>query len=146
MGDFFNSGNLGCYQFIFYKNYKKFLHDKIAKHDLNLIQGFCLLLVHDFGDINQKDLAKGLFITKGAVTKAIKKLEDDGWILRERQHTDKRKFSLKLSQKGEEIIPILQEMNDEWESKMGLDSLSPEFMETLKQLTIRSIELNLETE
>ena len=42
------------------------------------------------------------------------------------------------------LIPILQEMNAEWESKMGLDSLSPEFMSELSELTFKSIEINEE--
>ena len=143
-GDFFNSNHLGSYLFIFLKNYKKFLNNRISQYDLSLIQGFCLLLINDCKKINQRDLANALFITKGAVTKAIKKLESDGWILREKDFEDKRNYSLKLSEKGEKIIPILQEMNAEWESKMGLDSLSPEFMSELSELTFKSIEINEE--
>lgn len=127
-------------------SYRKFAQKETAKHDLSLVQGFCLLLINDFKEINQNDLAKGLFVTKGAVTKAIKKLEEDGYIFREKQHKDKRNFLLKLSKKGEETIPVLHEIADKWESKMGIDSLSHEFMETLNDLTYKSVQINLENE
>lgn len=91
-------------------------------------------------------MAKGLFVTKGAVTKAIKKLEEDGYIFREKQHKDKRNFLLKLSKKGEETIPVLHEIVDNWESKMVVDGLSDEFMETLNDLTYKSVQINLENE
>ncbi|WP_407412829.1 MarR family winged helix-turn-helix transcriptional regulator [Methanobrevibacter sp.] len=127
-------------------SYKKFIQKEVAKYDLSLIQGFCILLIYNFSEINQNDLAKGLFITKGAVTKAIKKLEEDGWIFREKQHKDKRNFSLKVSKKGEEIIPALQGIADMWESEMGFDSLNPEFVETLNNLARKSVQLYFENE
>lgn len=145
-GDFFNSDNLGSTLFILFMSYRKFAQKETAKHDLSLVQGFCLLLINDFKEINQNDLAKGLFVTKGAVTKAIKKLEEDGYIFREKQHKDKRNFLLKLSKKGEEIIPILHEIVDNWESKMVVGGLSDEFMETLNDLTYKSVQINLENE
>ena len=40
------------------------------------------------------------------------------------------------------MIPIIQEINNDWESKMGLNELDKEFMETLKDLTSKAIELN----
>ena len=145
-GNFFNSNHIGSYLFLFLKSYKKFLNNEIAEYDLNLIQGFCLLLINDCNEINQKDLANGLFLTKGAVTKAFRKLEENGWILRERHPKDKRNFSLRLSKKGEDIIPILHEMNEKWESKMGLEELTPEFKDTFKELTLRSVNVSLENE
>ncbi len=146
MGDFFNSDNIGSCLFILFMSYKKFIQKEVAKYDLSLIQGFCILLIYNFSEINQNDLAKGLFITKGAVTKAIKKLEEDGWIFREKQHKDKRNFSLKVSKKGEEIIPALQGIADMWESEMGFDSLNPEFVETLNNLARKSVQLYFENE
>lgn len=146
MGDFFNSDNIGSCLFILFMSYKKFIQKEVAKYDLSPIQGFCILLIYNFSEINQNNLAKGLFITKGAVTKAIKKLEEDGWIFREKQHKDKRNFSLKVSKKGEEIIPALQGIADMWESEMGFDSLNPEFVETLNNLARKSVQLYFENE
>jgi len=40
------------------------------------------------------------------------------------------------------LLPIIDEINQDWESRMGLDSLSDEFLETFKQLAFKSAELN----
>ena len=81
-------------------------------------------------------------LTKGAITKAIKKLESNGIIIRQQSKVDKRHNILKLSQKGKDLIPILEEINNEWEEKMGLDKLDDEFFKTFIDLAFKSAELN----
>jgi hypothetical protein len=50
---------------------------------------------------------------------------------------------LKLTEKGEGFIPVLYEINKDWETRMGLNDLDPEFMKTFSELTLKSIDLNL---
>jgi DNA-binding HxlR family transcriptional regulator len=73
----------------------------------------------------------------------VKKLEDGKWISRERSVHDRRHFVLKLTEKGEGFIPVLYEINKDWETRMGLNDLDPEFMKTFSELTLKSIDLNL---
>ncbi len=143
---FYDSNRLGDSLFIFHKNHKKFLNDELSKYDLSLIQALCILMIDESDELNQKDLAEGLYITKGAITRAVKKLESGGWILREKSQNDKRHYILKLSKKGEDFIPVLFDINNRWESKMKLDNLPDEFMEIFNELTSRSIDLNLKKE
>ena len=103
-------------------------------------------MIHESDELNQKDLSDGLYLTKGAITKAVKKLEGNCWILRERSSGDRRRYILKLTKKGEDFIPKLYEINDEWEDKMGLKNLDSQFMETFNGLTLKSIDLNLKKE
>ena len=124
---FYDYNRLGDLLFIFHKNHKTYLNNALAQYDLNL---------------NQKDLSDSLYITKGAITKAIKKLESNGIIIRQQSKVDKRHNILKLSQKGKDLIPILEEINNEWEEKMGLDKLDDEFFKTFIDLAFKSAELN----
>ena len=103
-------------------------------------------MIYEIDGLNQKDLSDGLYLSKGAITKAINKLESDSWILREKSIEDKRYYVLKLTEKGENFIPILNEINQKWEFQMGLNDLNPEFMRTFKELTSKSIDLNLKKE
>ena len=73
-------------------------------------------------------------------------MEDGGWITREKSSEDKRHYILKLTKKGEDFIPVMYEINGEWESKMGLNDLDPEFMEVFNDLTLKSIDLNIKKE
>ena len=143
---FYDSNRLGDILFIFHKNHKKYLNDELSRYDLSLIQALCILMIHESDELNQKDLSDGLYLTKGAITKAITKLEKDNWISRERSRNDKRRYVLKLTEKGEDFIPILYEINEKWESQMGLNELNPKFMEIFNDLTLKSIDLNLKKE
>ena len=140
---FYDSSRLGDILFIFHKNHKKYLNDELSKYGLSLIQALCILMIHESDELNQKDLAERLYLTKGAITRAIQKLDKDGWIIREKSSDDKRNYVLELSKKGEDFIPILFAINDDWESQMHLDELPDEFMDIFNQLTSRSIDLNL---
>ncbi|MBR3141217.1 MAG: MarR family transcriptional regulator [Methanobrevibacter sp.] len=143
---FYDSNRLGDILFIFHKNHKRYLNDELSKYGLNLIQALCILMIYEIDGLNQKDLSDGLYLSKGAITKAINKLESDSWVLREKSIEDKRYYVLKLTEKGENFIPILNEINQKWEFQMGLNDLNPEFMRTFKELTSKSIDLNLKKE
>ena len=145
--DFYDYNRLGDILFIFHKNHKTYLNNAFAKYDLNLIQVLCMLRIYNEEELNhsylnQKDLSDSLYITKGAITKAIKKLESNGIIIREQSQEDKRNNILKLSQKGRELIPILEEINKECEEQMGLDKLDSEFFIKFIELAHRSARLN----
>ena len=139
---FYDYNRLGDLLFIFHKNHKTYFNNALAQYDLNLIQVLCMLRVYNEENLNQKDLSDSLYITKGAITKAIRKLESNGIIIRQQSKVDKRHNILKLSQKGKDLIPILEEINNEWEEKMGLDKLDDEFFKTFIELAFKSAELN----
>ncbi|MBQ9025082.1 MAG: MarR family transcriptional regulator [Methanobrevibacter sp.] len=139
---FYDCNRLGDILFIFHKNHKTYLNNELARYDLNLIHALCIERIHLNHDINQKDLADDLYLTKGAITKAIKKLESNGYILREKSSKDSRANILKLTQKGLDIIPVIKKINFDWESEMGFDNLTSEFFKTFQELASKSAKLN----
>ena len=139
---FYDYNRLGDLLFIFHKNHKTYFNNDLAKYDLNLIQVLCIARIYNEENLNQKDLSDSLYITKGAITKAIRKLESNGIIIRQQSSEDKRHNILKLSQKGKDLIPILEEINNGWEEKMGLDKLDDDFFKTFIDLAFKSAELN----
>ena len=130
--------------YILHKNNRKYLNDALAEYDLNLLQAMCILTIHQKNDTTQKELTEMLYLTKSGITKAINKLQNEGFVIKEKSSKDNRKYVLKLTEKGKEIIPHLIAINDEWEEKIGLTELDDEFIENLKDMTYKSIELNLE--
>ena len=128
--------------YVFHKNHKDYLNFEFARYNLSLIQLMCIFKVYQNEGVNQKDLATDLSLTKGAITKAVTKLESNGYITRGKLPEDKRHYSLKLTEKGEELIPVMKDINEKWENELGLDEIDSEFLETLKKLTLRSIEIN----
>lgn len=130
--------------YVLHKNNRKYLNDALSDYNLNLLQAMCILTIDQKDDITQKELTEMLYLTKSGITKAINKLQEDEFIVKEKSKKDSRKFVLKLTEKGKAIIPTLNAINDEWEQKIGLTELDDEFVETIKDMTYRSIELNSE--
>lgn len=128
--------------YVFHKNHKNYLNYEFSKYNISLIQVFCIFKIYENECINQQDLAADLSLTKGAITKAIVKLESEGYLTREKLPEDKRYYSLMLTEKGKELIPVMKEINERWEKEIGLDELDSEFLESFKKLTIKSIEMN----
>ena len=128
--------------YVFHKNHKDYLNYEFAKYNLSLIQVFCIYKVYENEGINQKDLATDLILTKGAITNAVTKLESNGYITREKVPEDKRHYSLRLTEKGEKLVPVMMDINEKWEKELGLDELDPAFLETFKKLTSKAIEMN----
>ena len=133
---------LGEIFYILHKNNRKFLNDSLNRYDLNLLQAMCLLMINEKKNITQQDLTDHYFMTKSAITKAIRKLEIQKYIVRKTSQEDGRQYELHLTQKGEKIIPILNEINSKWETTLGLHELDEEFMKTLFSLAEKSINLN----
>lgn len=128
--------------YVFHKNHKNYLYYEFSKYNISLIQVFCIFKIYENEGINQQDLAADLSLTKGAITKAIVKLESEGYLTREKLPEDKRYYFLMLTEKGKELIPVMKEINERWEKEIGLDELDSEFLESFKKLTIKSIEMN----
>ncbi len=142
INDFDDNSPLGGILFILHKNQHKYLNDALAKHGLNIIQALFILRINKYEGLSQKDLAETFYLTKGSVAKSLKVLEEKNLIKREKLDGDKRKYSLKLTEEGEKLIPIIQKVNRDWEEKMRLYELNNDFMETLKDLTSKAIKLN----
>ncbi|MEE0925133.1 MAG: MarR family transcriptional regulator [Methanobrevibacter sp.] len=142
INDFDDNSPLGGILFILHKNQHKYLNDALAKHGLNIIQALFILRINKYEGLSQKDLAETFYLTKGSVAKSLKVLEEKNLVKREKLDGDKRKYSLKLTEEGEKMIPVIQKVNRDWEEKMRLYELNNDFMETLKDLTSKAIKLN----
>lgn len=141
--EMYDSDKFGANLLVFHTNYKKFINVELARYDLNLVQALSLVLIDRDGNLNQKILADRLFLTKGAITKTVNKLVDEGFVLREKSSKDKRNYVLNTTDEGRKIVPHIMEINRKWEMEMGLNELPLEFEDIFRHLALRSIELNL---
>jgi DNA-binding MarR family transcriptional regulator len=103
----------------------------------------CLLTIHQKDNTTQQDLSEYLFLTKSGVTNAIRNLEKNNYITRTQSKKDGRQYTIKLTQKGEKIIPTLIEINQKWENTLELNKLDQRFLDDLTELANKSINLNL---
>lgn len=141
---FVDSSRFADTLFVFHKNHKDYLNHELAKYNLSLIQAFCVIKIYENDELSQKDLAGDLYLTKGAITKAVTKLESNGYLTREKLPEDKRYFVLRLTDAGKDLIPVMVDINAKWEKELGLTEIDPSFLETFKKLTLKAIDVNKE--
>lgn len=76
-------------------------------------QSNVLLLVHEHGPMNQKQLQEHLSIKAGSASELISKLEDKECLIRTRDPSDRRKVVLTLTEKGERIARFHRQRPEE---------------------------------
>lgn len=90
--------------------------------------------------VSQDDLAKFLFVNKSTVTRQLKVLEEEGYIIRE-TGLDRRSNIIYLSEKGKSLHPMLIEYLDEVNNDLIEDLSEQEyeiFLELITKITKRS--------
>ena len=79
--------------------YKPFLE----KIDLTYTQYIVMLVLWENEQINVKNLGEKLFLDSGTLTPLLKKLENKGYIERNRSTNDERNLIISITQKGKEL-------------------------------------------
>lgn len=100
---------------IIYKSYKRYLMYKIA--DLNITFGqipFVLELMHS-KIVSQDELAKKLFLTRGATAKTLRKLDDEEIVERKTATNNRRKYDVYLTEKGKKTALEIEKIDKYWE-------------------------------
>lgn len=81
------------------RKYKPYL-DEI---DLTYTQYITMLVLWDKKKINVKNLGEILFLDSGTLTPLLKKLEQKGYIIRERNTNDERNLDVTITSNGEKL-------------------------------------------
>lgn len=109
------------------KRYKPYL-DPI---DLTYTQYITMMVVWEENEITVKELGEKLFLDSGTLTPVLKKLEQKGFVTRNRSKDDERNLIIKVTAEGkklrEKALSVPQNMG-------GCICLTPEESNTLYQL------------
>lgn len=89
----------------------------ILKHDLTLGQFAVMEALYSKGRLSTGEVMEKILTTSGNIPVIVKNLEKDGFITREQDESDKRRFILDLTEKGkdlmDEIVPKNLKFMDE---------------------------------
>lgn len=96
-------------------NSNSYIGSKIEKYGIKQGQFEYFLLIYNSPGINQIELAKLKSVGKASVTKALKILQDDGFIERINDDLDKRNTLCYVTKKGELIADELMLIRSEAE-------------------------------
>nr|WP_320161993.1 MarR family transcriptional regulator [uncultured Methanoregula sp.] len=95
-----------------------FLNDRLRPLGLSAGQFPVLMLLYKEQNITQDTLVRHYHLDKGTIARAVKKLETAGYIRRIVDPTDRRAVRLFLTEKGEQVIPVLKEIHCEWDERV----------------------------
>lgn len=113
-----------------------FLNKRLWPLGLSAGQFPVLMLLAKEQNIMQEDLVRHYHLDKGTIARAVKKLEDGGYIRRITDPDNRRAFRLFLTERGEHAIPLLHGINREWENVISA-GLSNEERTTMHSLMKR---------
>lgn len=139
--DIFDDMSLILLMYNISQNGIKFARSK-SKELTNLRDSYYLLKIYYSEiELSQEDLCDIFCQSKGTVAKTLRKLEDKGYIERIINKDNRRKYILKLTKKGEEVIPVLKREADYWHNSVGLAKISDEYMAVIRDVARKSYNL-----
>lgn len=139
--DIFDDMSLILLMYNISQNGIKFARSK-SKELTNLRDSYYLLKIYYSEiELSQEDFCDIFCQSKGTVAKTLRKLEDKGYIERIINKDNRRKYILKLTKKGEEVIPVLKREVDYWHNSVGLAKISDESMAVIRDVTRKSYNL-----
>lgn len=92
-----------------------------------------LSILAEHGALSQRDLSELTHVNRTLVVKLIDGLEAKGWVVRQRNPTDRRSYALQLTRRGEEALAELNNDLDKGEAELNA-ALTPDEAHRLKSL------------
>lgn len=127
--------SIGKWISILHRQAQIYLNGKLKPYGLNYSEYISLVNLSPESDgNNQKHLSDILIIDGALTTRAMKSLENKGYIIREKSKNDKRANSVRLTKKGIDIQPIILKALNDW-----TDSISEGMNEEEKDLIIEKL-------
>lgn len=110
-----SGSSIGKWVSILYRYRQNYLGKRLDPYNIGSGQHFFLMILSQNNGISQEELSDLLKIDKATTAKAVKKLEDEGYLTREVDSTDKRAYQVFLTDKALKVIPIIHETVRDWE-------------------------------
>lgn len=105
-------------------------------HDVRYI-----MFIYDNPGCSQEDLVSMFGQSKGNIAKILKKFEDDGFIKREINPQNRRKYMLNTTDKGNELVPKFRQISLDWEKEVGITDLDADLKKRLAEIAVNTIKL-----
>lgn len=125
--------NIGKYISQLHRKGNVFINRELSKYDLSVGQFMFLLDLYMKDGKNQEEISDNLKIDKGTTARAIKKLEEQGFVIRIKNENDKRSNKIYLTDKAKDIKENVFDILDDWNQKISM-ILTKEEEKTMKNI------------
>ncbi|MGL6105877.1 MarR family winged helix-turn-helix transcriptional regulator [Romboutsia sp.] len=107
---------IGKYVSQLYRKGNSFITKELSQYGIGSGQIMFLLQLYNKDGICQEELSENLNIDKGTTARAIKKLEEESFLIRLKDEQDKRAYKIYLTDKSKEIKSGVYEVLQDWDS------------------------------
>lgn len=121
-------------------NQQKYIKSKFNELDLGHDVRY-IMFIYDNPDCSQEDLVNMFGLSKGNIAKSLKKLEDNGFIKRQVNPENRRKYMLNTTEKGKDLVPEYRKISREWEKEVGITDNDIEIKKRIKEIAINGMKL-----
>ena len=104
---------------------RQYLRDKLGALSLQTVDGMVLRLAAREGRMCQEDIAKRVVLDKGAVARAVARLEERGLVERVVPDRCRREKLVSLTPAGEDVFQAIETALQEW-NRICYQGFSPE--------------------
>ena len=122
-----------------YRMANRFYDRVLAPWGIGCGQQFFLLRIYEHSGISMYDLARMGLYDKGTVTRAVRKLEELGYVRWEADKHDKRVRRLFATQRAEPVVQEIYAARIKW-NQMLTQKMTPEEAKTARDLVARIAE------
>ena len=100
-----------------------------------------LMQIYNNKGLSQDDLASLFGQSKGTIAKHLRTLEDEGYIIRQVDDNNRRKYILNTTEKGNKLAVLKINELKEWNDKVGVSSLDEDTLQKIRQIARKSEEI-----
>ncbi|MBN1431350.1 MAG: MarR family transcriptional regulator [Methanomicrobiaceae archaeon] len=129
---------------IIYRSRNIYLNNMLKMTGISPGQLFAFITISKEENITQERIAGIFYMDKGTVARAVRKLEDSGYICRTPDPENRRAHMLCLTSEGWKVLPVIEEILNKWDRDVS-DGISGEDMEKLYLMLRRICEKSLLT-
>jgi DNA-binding MarR family transcriptional regulator len=94
------------------------LAKKLEPYHIGMGGFFVLMALYRNDGINQEMFARDLGYDKATIARAIRRLEEEGYVARERNPDDRRAYRIRLSGRGRSIEKTMRQVASEWDEML----------------------------
>ena len=128
--------DISKYASMMYRCGQIYYDEQLESYHIGCGQQFFLLRIHENPGISQFELATQGFYDKGTTARAVKKLEELGYITRHVDEIDHRMIRLYVSEKALPLIQTIQHVLEQWHDAL-MEGFHPEEKKMARELMQR---------
>lgn len=131
--------HIGKYISQLYRKGSVFINKEVSEYGIGSGQFMFLLELYINDGKNQEEIAETLKIDKGTTARALKKLEEQGFVTRIKDENDKRSNKIYLNDKAKDVREGVLDVLNDWNKEITKSLTEEEMLKSLLEKVCKNI-------